>query len=234
MGPKDFDKAIITISKEEISMLPAADYAGKIEIIDKPEQVASAVEKLLTADVIGFDTETRPSFRKGQYHNVALIQLAIDDVAYLFRTNIIGLPKQLIEILENPDLLKVGLSLRDDFHNLNKISEIRPEGFIDLQSYVKNFKIADASLSRIHAILFGERLSKGQRLTNWEATELSEAQQSYAALDAKACINIYKFLKSGMFDPADSPYLTIPPEPEINETDINSEISESENQQCEN
>ena len=214
MTPEEYKKAIITISKDKLSTLPAAEYHGNVEVVDNLSKLEEALKALNRYKVIGFDTEKRPSFKKGLSYNVALIQLATKDCCYLFRTNIIGYPADLIAILENPEILKVGLSIHDDFHNLRKVTQIEPQGFVDLQCYVKDFKIADNSLSRVYGILFNERISKGQRLTNWEAPELSEAQQTYAALDASACIKIYDYLKEGKFSPEQSPYLTLPPEPE--------------------
>ena len=214
MNSKNFDNAIVTISKEKLATLPAAGYDGKISVIDNQSKMVDAIKALNKADIIGFDTETRPSFKKGLYYNVALIQLSTKECSYLFRTNIIGYPQELIDILENPEILKVGLSIHDDFHSLRKVGDFEPQGFIDLQTYVKKYKIADNSLSRLYGILFDKRISKGQRLSNWEIAELSEAQQQYAALDASACIKIYQHLESGKFDPHDSPYLTLPPEPE--------------------
>lgn len=211
---ENFDKAIITIGKNILATLPADSYKGKICVIDNPEKVKSAVEEIRTADIIGFDTETRPSFKKGQQYNVALIQLATQDCVYLFRTSMIGYPQELINLLEDPDILKVGLSLHDDFHNLRRVVSFEPQGFIDLQNFVKDFKIVDNSLSRLYGILFGKRLSKAQRLSNWEAIPLSESQKQYASLDAYSCIKIYNYLKEGKFDPMTSEYLTLPPEPE--------------------
>ena len=208
------DKAIITISKEKLADLPSANYTGRIQIIDKPEQVKTAIEEIRAARIIGFDTETRPSFKKGQRYRLALIQLCTPSCCYLFRVNKIGFPKELQDLIEDPHLLKVGLSLRDDFLNIQKVIEINPQGFIDLQNFVKEFKIVDNSLTRLYAILFGKRISKGQRLTNWEAPELTESQLNYAALDAFACITIYNYLKEGKFNPDTSEYLTTPSEQE--------------------
>lgn len=218
MTEKDYQKAIVTISKDTLANLPSQSYEGKIHIIDKPEKVVSAVRELRAADIIGFDTETRPSFRKGQNYNVALIQLATPECCFLFRTNIIGYPVELIELLEDPQVTKIGLSLHDDFHNIRKLVDINPQGFIDLQCYVKQFKIADNSLSRLYGILFDKRISKGQRLSNWESPTLTSAQQDYAALDALACIHIFQFLEKGLFNPKESKYLTIPSEPETKES----------------
>lgn len=217
MTDKEYNKSIITIGKEALAALPAEECRDKtVMIVDDFTKLAPAIDDLRHAEIVGFDTETRPSFRKGQHYDVALIQLATPESCYLFRTNIIGYPKQLIDILQDPEVLKVGLSIHDDFHNLRKVTEIEPRNFIDLQSFVKDFKIVDNSLSRLYGILFGKRISKGQRLSNWEAPELTEAQQAYAALDAFACIRIYQELTRGNFDPRTSPYLTLPPEPEVN------------------
>lgn len=219
MTKEEYNRAIVTIGKDTLGQLPAAEFQGDIVVVDQPEQVTDAIKALKKADLIGFDTETRPSFRKGQQFNVALIQLATSECAFLFRTNIIGYPQELMDLLQDPDKLKIGLSIHDDFHNIRRVYEnFEPCGFIDLQSFVKDYKIADNSLSRVNAILFGNRISKGQRLSNWEAPELTEAQKAYAALDASACINIYKYLKNGNFDPKNSKYLTVPPVIETDET----------------
>lgn len=223
MDAKDYARAIVTLPKDSLADLPAADYQGKIFLIDNEEKLRKAVERLRYEKILGFDTETRPCFKKGMAYNVALIQLATPDNCYLFRTNLIGYPKELLAILEDHNILKVGLSIHDDFLNLRKVAEFEPQGFIDLQPFVKNFKIADNSLSRIYGILFGQRICKGQRLTNWEASELTESQQKYAALDAFACIRIYNYLKEGKFNASCSKYLILPPDPET------IEIIENEN-----
>lgn len=214
MTSEEFQKSIVTISKDKLATLPAAEYPGKIIVIDSEDKLDEAIADLMKSPVIGFDTETRPSFRKGQQYEVSLIQLSTPESCYLFRTNKIGYPQRLIELLENPDKKKIGLSIHDDFHNLRRVTEIEPRGFVDLQQYVKAFKIADNSLSRVFGILFGERISKGQRLSNWEAEELSDLQQAYAALDAYACIKIYNYLESGCFNPSNSEYLTLPKDSE--------------------
>lgn len=197
----------ISISKEQLAALPAALYAGPIVVVDDPEDADRAVADLRQRGIIGFDTETRPAFRKGQLHNVALLQLYAHEVCYLFRLNKMGLPESLKSLLEDPDVKKVGLSTHDDFHNLRRQYDIQPQGFIELQNYVVSFGISDLSLTKINGILFGKRLSKSQRLSNWEAEELSLAQQAYAALDAAACVHIYEYLSAGCFNPVESPYI---------------------------
>lgn len=192
----------ISISKQQLASMPAATFSGRIVVVDSPEGVEPAVQALKMAPIIGFDTETRPAFKKGQIHQVALLQLSADDVCYLFRLNKIGLPPAVKELLEDKGITKIGLSIHDDFRNLRKSYELEPEGFVELQEYASQWSISDRSLSKLYGILFGERLSKGQRLSNWEAEELAESQRHYAALDAYACIRIYRHLSAGLFDPA--------------------------------
>lgn len=207
MLDKDF---FLSIPKAELPSLQAARYTGKIVVVDCAEMVQPAVDLLKKEKEIGFDTETRPAFKKGVSNNMALMQLSTHEVCYLFRLNKIGLPKSVVEILENPDIVKVGTSVHDDFHGLAKLSDCTPRNFVDLQQFVKNFRIHDNSLSRIYAIVFGKRISKNQQKTNWEAEELSTAQKLYASLDAYACVKIYDFLNSGRFNPEESRYVCYP------------------------
>lgn len=195
-----------SITKAELAELPAAAYDGPITVIETAEAALEAAGKLARCSILGFDTETRPSFRRGERHSVALLQLAGGGECFLFRLNKIGMPECVGALLEDGNLLKVGLSIRDDFNVLQKKFPLTPRGFLDLQEFVKDFNIADNSLSRINAIIFGERISKGQRLSNWEAPALTDHQQEYAALDAVACLRIYDKLKTDGFDFHSSPY----------------------------
>lgn len=196
----------VSISKEELSQLPAENFNGEIVVVSEPETLPEVVSELEAAPIIGFDTETKPAFQKGRMNQVALLQLATENKAFLIRLCKVGLPEEIKRILEDENILKVGLSIKDDFHSLAKLGEINPGGFVDLQNYVKNFRITDCSLTKIHGIVFGKRISKNQQLTNWEASTLTRRQQEYAALDALACINLYKQLESGKFIPENSPY----------------------------
>lgn len=195
-----------SITKAELAELPAAIYDGKITVVDTPENALTATRTLREAGVIGFDTETRPSFRRGEHHSVSLLQLSTTSDTFLFRLNHIGLPDCLRELLEDEGVTKIGVSIHDDFLNLRKRFPLQPRGFIDLQAYVKDFHIADNSLSRIYGILFDRRISKGQRLSNWEAPVLTSHQQEYAALDALACLHIYYHLRDKGFDFKQSKY----------------------------
>ncbi|MDR1257706.1 MAG: 3'-5' exonuclease domain-containing protein 2 [Tannerellaceae bacterium] len=183
-----------SITKDEIALLPTEEYKGRIIVIDKKKDAGLAVEYLSKYLKVGFDTETRPSFKKGQRFKVALIQISTEDVCFLFRLNKIGIPHSLENFLSDDSIQKIGLSLRDDFGAVRKRTNAELSNFLDLQDYVGRFGIIDASLQKIYAILFGKKISKGQRLTNWEADTLSESQKKYAALDAWACLVIYNQL----------------------------------------
>ncbi|MDR0614294.1 MAG: 3'-5' exonuclease domain-containing protein 2 [Dysgonamonadaceae bacterium] len=183
-----------TITKEEISGFSAEEFTGRIYVADNPVDSEKAVHYLSRFERLGFDTETRPSFTKGLHRSVSLVQLSTFDACFLFRLTGGGFPPALINLLSNPEILKIGLSLRDDFLSMSRRMKFSPRGFVDLQQIVRNYDIEDLSLQKIYAILFGKKISKNQRLTNWEAKELTEPQKKYAALDAWACLKIYEYL----------------------------------------
>ena len=186
-----------TIDKKLISEMPKVVFPGRIIIIYTEDDARKAVAYLNRCSVVGVDTETRPSFKKGKVNSVALLQVATSDTCFLFRLNRIGIPDFLEEFLQN-DVLKIGLSLRDDFNMLRRANNKDPRvgNWIELQDYVSRFGIQEKSLQKIYAILFGEKISKSQRLSNWEANVLTEAQQQYAATDAWATLRIYQKLNN--------------------------------------
>lgn len=184
-----------SISKDEIKELPKAVYEGTIHVIQSEKEVDKAVAYLQKQPVLGIDSETRPSFTKGQSHKVALLQISSNECCFLFRLNMTGLTPSLIGLLENAEVIKVGLSLRDDFMMLHKRASFNQQGFVELQDFVRPFGIQDKSLQKIYGILFHEKISKSQRLSNWEADILTDAQKQYAATDAWACLNIYNRLQ---------------------------------------
>ena len=198
----------IAISKETVAEMPVVEYPGEITLVDTPEMARIALRELTRARVVGFDTETRPSFHRGHMHNVALMQLSTDDHCVLVRLNILGISEPLRNLLEDPEIIKIGLSVHDDFSVMRRlVDDLDPQGFIDLQEYVKFFHINDISLQKIYAIVFREKISKNQRLTNWEAPVLTEQQQRYAAIDAWACLRLYRTFRSGQFHPDESPFI---------------------------
>ena len=184
------------IDKKKIAELPKVTFPGRIFVIYTEAEARKAVEYLNTRTIVGVDTETRPSFRKGSVNKVALLQVSTHDTCFLFRLNYMGFPASLGRLLGNADVMKIGLSLRDDFNSLRKRVEINPQNFLDIQSLVLQYGIEEASLQKIYAILFGKKISKGQRLSNWETDILTEQQKRYAALDAWACLQIYKQLNN--------------------------------------
>ena len=184
-----------TITKAEVAQMPKVQFSGRIFVIYTETDAEKAVEYLKNQHIVGVDTETRPSFRKGVTHKVALLQIATSDTCFLFRLNRIGMPAFLQDFLMS-DVLKIGLSLKDDFMVLRRRRDMHAEkgNWIDLQDYVKRFGIEDRSLQKIFANLFEQKISKAQRLSNWEAETLTESQINYAATDAWACVEIYNCL----------------------------------------
>ena len=195
-----------TITKEQIAELDTVTFPGKIHVVDTTSKARDALAYLNKLKMVGFDTETRPSFHRGASYKVALIQISSADECFLFRVNKLGMTDALKAFLENEKITKIGLSLKDDFGMIHRVSDTQPHGFIELQTLAPKFGISDASLQKIYAIIFGEKISKSQRLTNWEADELTPAQQVYAAIDAWACLEIYTRLTTAGFDPAKSKY----------------------------
>lgn len=183
------------ISKAEIATLPKVLFPGRIFVIYTEADADKAISYLQTQRIVGVDTETRPSFKRGTTHKVALLQISTSDTCFLFRLNQIGMPPSLQEFLMS-DTLKIGLSLKDDFTMLRRRKNVNAEegNWIELQDYVGRFGIEDRSLQKIFANLFGQKISKSQRLSNWEAETLSEGQMKYAATDAWACVEIYNCL----------------------------------------
>lgn len=183
------------IDKTELAELPKVEFTGTIEIIDSVEKADAAIAELSQYSVVGFDTETKPSFKRGITNKVSLLQLATDQVAYLFRLHQIGITDSIVDFLQNEKILKIGISVRDDFQALRKKREIEPKGFVEIQEIAARMGIDDRSLQKIYALLFRERISKSQRLSNWELETLTESQMQYAAIDAWATIKIYRYLK---------------------------------------
>lgn len=180
------------LDKEYIKDLPLVSFPGKIITVNSEREADKAVPFLLSKDILGVDTETRPSFKKGQQHKVSLLQVATEDICFLFRLNYIGMVTSVISLLSNTDVPMVGLSWHDDLAALQKRMEFTPGLFIDIQDIIGDIGIEDKSLQKLYANIFKQKISKRQRLTNWDADVLSDKQMSYAATDAWACVRLYK------------------------------------------
>ena len=178
--------------KKSIAELPTVTFPGKTVVVMSESEAEKAVDFLLSNDILGVDTETRPSFKKGESHMVSLLQVSTSNICFLFRLNHIGITPAILRLLENTTVPMVGLSLHDDMLSLHKRVGFTPGNFIDLQDLVGELGIEDLSLQKLYANLFHKKISKRQRLTNWDSDVLNDKQKAYAALDAWACINLYK------------------------------------------
>ncbi len=180
------------IDKTKITDMPLAAFEGRIWVVDSPVEAEKAVEFLRKQPIVGIDTETRPSFRRGVTYKVALLQISTEELCFLFRLNRIGLVPCLIQLLQDSAVCKVGLSLRDDFQRLRELVDLQVCNYVDLQQVAARMGLKDMSLQKLFANFFGRKISKRQRLSNWEADVLTDAQKKYAATDAWACIKLYQ------------------------------------------
>ncbi len=188
------NKYLEHITGEQLREYEISWFEGEIVVVDNMESFREHFPRLLNSDVFGFDTETRPSFRKGRKNSVSLIQLATGDLACLFRINKIGIPEALVNLLANQNIIKAGVAIHDDIRFLKHIRKFSYSGFVDLQKMVKEFGIQSSGLSKLSALILGFRISKRQQVTNWEAEQLTGAQINYAATDAWVCHQIYRKL----------------------------------------
>ncbi len=187
-----------SISPEELERLPVAEFNGEITVVEALDELYfDAIEYLHSQKIIGFDTETKPSFvANAKRSSVALLQLSGKERAFLFRLHSLGLPAELVKILSSAKVFKVGAAIHDDIKGLQHHAKFTPKGFVDLQSIVINWGIKDKSVRKLSGIILGMRVSKSQQLSNWEAHELSHAQENYAAVDAWVCQKMYLKLLS--------------------------------------
>lgn len=177
-----------------MTALPKVEFSGKIVVVSSEKELELWLPQLIFEKILGFDTETKPTFRKGELNSIALLQLSNSSLALLIRLQHTGIPKPLLNFLQDPTILKIGAAIRDDLKSLQKIKKFTPEGFIDLQSIVPQYGIEELSVRKMAAIVLGKKVSKSQQLSNWNAPTLSEAQQQYAAIDAWVCREIYNKL----------------------------------------
>ncbi len=185
-----------TIDKEELKKLPLQAFPGTIHVIDSMVGLKKYLPVLQQEKVLGFDTETRPSFKKGLVNQISLVQIATPFHAFLLRISALNLPDMLIELFEDESIIKVGAALHDDLIDLKKIRDFKAGGFLDLQKYVEAFGIENKGVAKLAGIVLGFRISKNQQLSNWDAEALTKAQKEYAAMDAWVCLKIYQELQT--------------------------------------
>lgn len=185
-----------SITKEEINELPLGQFDGKIYLIDRPDQVEEAVDFLEDQRIIGFDTETKPSFRKGQFNHVSLLQLSTSEQAFLFRLHQVGFPPPLRNLLEKENLVKVGAAVHDDLKALRKLTDsFYPQSFFDLNDELKKVGFHNVGVRNLCGMVLKMRISKTEQVSNWEAEKLTEKQLRYAATDAWACLEVFQVLR---------------------------------------
>ena len=183
------------IDKAVIPTLPVAFFEGEVIVVDRPEMVAEAAAYLRQHNVLGVDTEARPSFKRGVHYPTALVQISTLQRCYLFRLTHVGMPVEIAQIFADPNICKVGLAFKDDINGLRRRRDFKPANCIDLQAIVCKYGIMDLGLQKIFAIIFGKKISKAQQLTNWENSHLTPEQARYASTDAWATLSIYLALQ---------------------------------------
>jgi len=183
-----------TISKEQINHLPLRRYHGTIHLIYKDSQVEAAVNALKRESILGFDTETRPSFKKGQSYPTALVQFAGAKAAYLFQLRNLKTLDGLAALCSNPRIIKVGVALQDDIRKLRDSFVFEPAGFTELSALTQQLGIVNTGLRSLAAIIIGYRISKAQQTSNWSRRRLTSTQLVYAATDAWISREIYRRL----------------------------------------
>ena len=183
------------VSKEDVTKYPLIDFTGTIHLVETLKDISQFCNTISQANIIGFDTETKPSFKKGVNHDVSLVQLSVDNDVFLFRINKIGLIQELIDVFNNPNLVKIGIDIKNDLLGLQKIKKINPLNFIDLNELAKKNNFQSIGAVKLTIMMLGFRISKRQRLSDWNLDILSDQQKIYAAIDAWICPKIFKAFK---------------------------------------
>ena len=180
------------ISKAQINELPLIAWEGEIKILESPEEMQAAAAVLANESHLGFDTETRPSFKKGDYYPPALIQLATEQCVYLFRISKTDTFDPLVPILESPDILKTGVAIKDDVKELRAMEDFTPSGFVEIADITVKLGYENRGLRALAGLLLKGRISKAAQVSNWARPELDNKQVRYAATDAWISREIYR------------------------------------------
>ncbi len=185
----------INITPEEINSLPLKTFNGRTHVVTNRDQLTAIVKEVASHEVVGFDTETRPSFKKGQLYQVSLLQLAIPKKVYLIRLNHTGVTNELAGLFSNERIVKAGVGIRDDLKALQKLQTFEPAGCCDLAMLAKQAGLQVESVKKLTALLLGFRISKSAQTSNWEAFAFTQKQIEYAATDAWVCLELFHKLK---------------------------------------
>ncbi|MEP0987399.1 3'-5' exonuclease [Ekhidna sp.] len=182
------------ITKEDMRALPLLAFEGEIHTLNTEDECKDAIKELRKFDTVGFDTEKKPTFNKGEYNHTAMVQISTMDDAYLFRLNNMGYPSSLFDYMADPSILKLGISIDDDLKDLNRARKFKHKNFVDLNDVVKELGVKHMGVKKLAAVFLESRISKNQQVSNWEAETLSSAQEKYAATDAWICLAIHRKL----------------------------------------
>lgn len=193
--PAGFDELRISITSEEINNLPLRTFSGKTSVISEPQQLSKIVKEIAFHEVVGFDTETRPSFKKGQVFQVSLLQLAIPKKVYLIRLNYTGVTDELASLFSDSSIVKTGVGIRDDLKALQRLRSFEPANCHDLSMLAKEAGLQVESVKKLTALLLGFRISKSAQTSNWEVPTFTQKQIEYAATDAWVCLELFHKLK---------------------------------------
>lgn len=189
------NRPIKYIAKEDVSKYPLLQFNGRVTVVDDSKKINQHCEMISRCNIIGFDTETKPAFQKGVSYDISLIQLSADNHVFLFRIDKIGLHKALLGILSNPNILKVGIDIKNDLAGLKKIQTFKESNFLDLNILALENGFKSIGAVKLSIMLLGFRVSKRQRLSDWSANQLTQAQIEYAAIDAWICPKILQAFK---------------------------------------
>ncbi|MGF1482983.1 MAG: 3'-5' exonuclease [Opitutales bacterium] len=187
----ELDSLPRSISKQEINVLPLMRYHGSYELVDTLEKLEAALEQLSGETLLGFDTESRPSFRKGENHPVSLVQLAGSEKVYLFQIRRVEESPRLAELFNNSKIVKAGVAIRDDIRKLQELFPFDEAGFCEIAELTRPLSISNTGLRSLAAIFLGFRISKNAQVSNWARRDLTRNQQVYAATDAWVSRQLY-------------------------------------------
>ena len=185
----------LAITKEEVMEKPLQSYSGKVVIASDKKSIDAAVEEINNFEIVGFDTEAKPTFKKGQLRSISLVQVAIPEKVFLLRTMKDGMTDSIKSLLESNSICKVGIGLLDDYNLLKRLRSFEPAGFEDLNDTLEDLGAQNIGARNLAAMILDIRISKSAQTSNWEAEQLSEKQIRYAATDAWICLEIYQKLQ---------------------------------------
>ena len=175
-------------------------FQGPITVVDNISKAEEALDKLFAAKCIGFDTESRPAFFKGQKFPVSIIQLATNEEAFIFQLKYVRFAGRLVELLSDESIIKVGVGVQDDIRRLNELCKFKHGGFFDLSAEMKRKGVVQSGARALTARYLGRKLGKSAQKTNWAVSRLTERQLEYAATDAWICLQLLDYVKNDKTD----------------------------------